>query len=180
MASSFKLWWDKHMGGGGTVHAAKKHIEGGAHAVRAGGEAVIVGGLLGAADSHLAKGLDVPAFQGSGGQTVNVPIDGAAGLIGLGLGTWLAHEEYGQDLRNSGAAALAVFTFRKSRDYTAAQMRTQNQIPGYQQTPAYQKTIGVGTAPAAHGYQFAGEPANQPQQDPIAYAARALFAPVAA
>lgn len=102
----------ERLGGGAMMGRAKAHAMGTAHAIRQGGEALIVGGALGAL--HQQKGLDV-SIQGK----VNVPVDGAVAAVGLVGGIALAHEEYGADLRNMGSAAAAVFAFRKTAEFVA-------------------------------------------------------------
>jgi hypothetical protein len=93
----------------GSLSPTRKQINAAGQGLRAGGESLLVGGALGAAHAHLKGGLD---FKG-------VPIDAVAGIAGLIGGTLGADEEIGRDLANAGAAALAVFAFRKVHDLTA-------------------------------------------------------------
>jgi hypothetical protein len=187
MASALRTWYER-ISGGGALARTKKHVEASAHAIRAGGEAVVVGAALGAIDSHLKGGLDIavggtaattPAAQQAGaaattGKTpMHIPLDAVVAGVGILGGVAMAHEDFGGDLRNAGAAAAAVFSFRKTRDYTAAQMRMAGQTPGYQTNMGFQKSIGVGTTPPAAATTH-GEFAGDPNADPILLAARNL------
>ena len=163
--SALRKWYEK-VAGGTALARTKKHIEYGAHSLRAGGESLLVGAALGAADNMLKGGLDVEVARDKSGKLYHVPVDGAVAALGLIAGTAMAHEEFGKDLVNAGAAAAAVFGYRKSRDYVAAQMRVKGKTPGYQNTAAFVKSIAVGTAPlAAHG---------EGDEDPILEASRLL------
>lgn len=102
----------ERLGGSSAMARAKHHVAATGHTVRQGGEALIVGGALGAL--HQQKGLDMN-IRGK----VTIPVDGAVAAAGLIGGVALAHEEYGSDLRNMGAAALSIFAFRKTAEYMA-------------------------------------------------------------
>lgn len=102
----------ERLGGSSAIGRVKSHAMGTAHAIRQGGESLIVGGALGAL--HQQMGLDV-SIQGK----VTIPVDGAVGAVGLLGGIALAHEEYGADLYNMGSAAAAVFAFRKTAEFVA-------------------------------------------------------------
>lgn len=96
-------------GPGAALSRAKAHAMATGNAVRQGGESVVVGGLLGVAHVELKGGLDVK----------KVPVDAVGGAACLIAGVALAHEEYGRDLTNAGAAALSVFAFRKTAEFAA-------------------------------------------------------------
>ncbi len=107
--------------GGSKVALAKLHLKAAGEGLRAGGESLLVGGGLGALHAHLPGGLD---FK-------KVPIDAVAGALGLLAGTFAAQEEIGKDLANAGAAALAVFAFRKTNDLvTDMQVKRSGVTPG--------------------------------------------------
>lgn len=160
----FKDWYQKNMG---HLHSAKKHAEGAAHTIRAGGEAALVGAALGAYDAHM--GLDyqlkLPQAAPAAGQpatapkSFTIPVDGVLAVAGMVGGVALAtHEDgIGQDARNVGAAALGILTFRKMQLYSAKVMRTVGQVPKFQNTIPFAQSVGAaGAAPAAHG-RFAGD-----------------------
>ncbi len=85
---------------------AKLHVKAAGEGLRSGGEALLVGGALGAIHAQLPGGLDYK----------KVPVDAVAGAVLLAAGAVGAQMEVGKDLQNAGAAALAVFAFRKSND----------------------------------------------------------------
>ena len=116
--SAIRRWYESARGGSSAMARAKLHAAAAGQGMRQGGESLLVGGLLGAL--HAKKGLD---FK-------KVPLDAAAGVVGLIGGAALAHEEFGVDLRNSGAAALSIFGFRKTYDFLVAKMRAKGQEPG--------------------------------------------------
>jgi hypothetical protein len=112
--SKLAHWWEQATGmthkGAHSLskarHAASQHVTGAGHAVRLGGEMALAGAALGALR---AKGhLDIKG---------KVPVDGLLALGGLALGTVMADNEYSQDLRNVGGAALAIYAFRKTDEF---------------------------------------------------------------
>jgi len=109
--SAIRRMYERLSGSGGLARA-KSHVAATGHAVRQGGESLIVGGALGAL--HQQQGLDMN-IKGK----VTVPVDGVVGAVGLIGGVAMAHEEFGADLRNMGAAAAAVFAFRKTAEFVA-------------------------------------------------------------
>lgn len=113
--SALQRWYDssKGPGGGNPLALAKLHVKAAGEGLRAGGESILVGGILGAVHAKLPGGLDV---KPSATSTRAVPVDAVAGVLGLLAGTFMAQEECGKDLANAGAACLAVFSFRKSND----------------------------------------------------------------
>src|SRR3990172_9167545 len=107
--SAIRRWYESVSGGSSAMARAKLHAAAAGQGIRQGGEALLVGGLLGAAHVELKTGLDVR----------KVPVDAVVGVLGLLGGAAMAHEEFGVDLRNAGAAGLAVFSFRKTHDLLA-------------------------------------------------------------
>lgn len=77
--------------------------------LRAGGEALLVGGLLGIVHNVSPTGLDIK----------KVPVDGLVGGLSLALGIALAHKEGGRDLSNAGIVSLGIMSFRKGHDLVA-------------------------------------------------------------
>ncbi len=116
--SALREFFEDKLATGGTLSPTRKQINAAGQGLRAGGESLLVGGALGAAHAHLKGGLD---FKG-------VPIDAVAGALGLIGGTLGADEEIGRDLANAGAAALAVFAFRKVHDLTAEMKLKQSGV----------------------------------------------------
>lgn len=112
--SAFRRWYESITGaavvnGMGQVN---RHVAVGAHALRAEGEALVTGALLGLADSHFG-GLDVKGY----------PIDGIASLIALAGQFAMANHADGlaTDLRNVGTVCTGVFAYRKSKEYVSGQ-----------------------------------------------------------
>lgn len=102
--------------GMGSIQGHAKHT---AHALRAGGESVIVGGLAGLAHATLKHGLDADAKG-------HVPIDGITGLVLLaGAGYAGGFTESAHDLRNAGSTLLGISVFRKSAEWVAAKRRAK-------------------------------------------------------
>jgi hypothetical protein len=91
--------------GGGIKRVESSAVEAG-HAVRAGGESLLVGGILGLV--HASRGLDVD----------DTPIDGVVG--GLGLLGGILFPSVGPDLRQIGATSLGILSFRKVHDWAHA------------------------------------------------------------
>ncbi len=124
--SELRKMYDTVMGSAGV---AKHHVAEGAKSIRAGGEAGFVGALLGAAHASLPQGLDVE-FQGH-----QIPADGAVALLGLGAAVAMGQgSDHSSDVRNAGAAAMAIFAFRKSAAYVherraMAGLQVNNSLP---------------------------------------------------
>jgi hypothetical protein len=136
------------------VPAATSVVEESAKSIRAGGEAGLVGGILGAAHAMLPKGLDIPVY---GGQ-MTVPADGIGALVGLGVSAYLGgSSEYSPDIRNAGASCMSIFAFRKSAAYIA------------EMQAAAGKTVNPAALPFS---QHAGE--SSIGEDPIVRAARRM------
>lgn len=105
--SQVRSWVDAHLTQGkDPVALAKLHVNAAGQALRGGGEALLVGGILGAIHAHSKTGLDIK----------KVPVDGVAGAMLLAAGVFAAQEEVGKDLVNAGQAALAILAFRKTHD----------------------------------------------------------------
>ena len=109
--SQVRQWYERTLNGGGETYEskialAKLHARAADEGLRAGGESLLVGVILGTVHAHSRTGLDIK----------KVPVDVVAGVIGLVAGTFAAQEEVGKDLANAGAACLAIFAFRKSHD----------------------------------------------------------------
>lgn len=148
--SAIRRWYEHVQSGSGAMARAKIHAAAAGNAIRAGGESLLVGGLLGALSVELPTGLDYK----------KVPIDAAGGALALAAGVAMAHEEFGADLRNAGACALGIFGYRKTQDLLAEKRRQQGKTPGFMAAKA-QTT--------AHG-DFGAESG----EDPIVTAARML------
>ncbi len=178
--SQVRQWYERTLANGGDsyeskIALAKLHARAAGEGIRAGGEALLVGGVLGAAHAHLRGGLDVR----------KVPIDAVAGVLGIVAGTFAAQEEVGKDLANAGAAALAVFSFRKTQDLVAEIKLKQSGItPG---GGASTGQIKISKAQFAGEGEFGaeaprrgilgtmmGKVANSFGEDPIVTAARGL------
>lgn len=95
----------------GAIARAKGHAIEGALALRQGGESAVVGGALGA--------VQAMNFANGGLDVKKVPVDAVLGLGALAAGVYMAHDNVATDLRNAGAAAIAVFSFRKSAELVA-------------------------------------------------------------
>lgn len=120
--SAIKKWYDSAKGAGNAIARAKMHAAAAGQGMRQGGESLLVGGLLGAASVHLKTGLDVK----------KVPLDAVVGALGIVGGAAMAHEEFGVDLRNTGAAALSVFAYRKTQAYLAEKAKAAGKTPGFE------------------------------------------------
>jgi hypothetical protein len=117
-SSPIGLWYKRITeGDANTMTRAKNHVEGLAHGVRAGGESLIVGGALGAIEAQRGS-LD---WQPSTNKPqVKIPIDGALAVLGLAGGIAMAGSGVhgpSEDLRNAGAAAAAIFSYRKTKEF---------------------------------------------------------------
>ena len=171
--SAIRRWYESSQGpgGGSKLALAKLHAKSAGEGLRAGGESLLVGGLLGAIHAKNATGLDVR----------KVPVDAVGGVLGLVAGTLLAQEEVGKDLQNAGSAALAVYAFRKTNDLVVEAMIKATGITpgGGAALPANLKTITKidSTGAALHGdfgAGYSGPGSSDMGEDPIVRAARAL------
>lgn len=91
----------------------KAHGIGIVESVRSGGEAIAIGGILGAIDATMSLDLGPDKFK--------VPVDGFAALLGFGGAVALAHSnpEISTDFRTSGAVSLGILTYRKTKRLVA-------------------------------------------------------------
>lgn len=116
--SPLGLWYKRMTDGDtNTMTRAKNHVEALAHGVRAGGESIIVGGALGAIEAQRGS-LDV-VLSKTNAKAV-LPIDGALAAVGLIGGIAMGGDGVhgpSEDLRNAGAAAAAVFSYRKTKEF---------------------------------------------------------------
>lgn len=185
--SAIRKWFESSQGpgGGNKIALAKLHAKSAGEGLRAGGESLLVGGILGAVHAKSPTGLDIK----------KVPIDAVVGAFGLVAGTMLAQEEVGKDLQNAGSAALAVYAFRKTNDLVVeALIKATGITPGGGAAlPANLKTItkidstgaaihgegnrwgtGFGGGGAWHGHGAAGPGSADMGEDPVVRAARGL------
>ena len=112
--STVRNWLDKVTGGATSLSRAKGHVSEAAHGVRQYGETVVVASALAAIKTHNSEGLD---YKG-------VPIDGALAAVGL-AGSVVLADGVSADLRNAGAAAAAIFTFRKAEQFLVAKKQAK-------------------------------------------------------
>jgi len=129
--TALRRWWDANKDS--KMTQAKLHVAAAGHGVRAGGEALVVGGALGAVHALSPTGLDVK----------KVPIDAVGGALALVASIGMAHTEVGADLRNAGTTALGIFAFRKTHD-----MVREVQIKKAGITPGGGAAIPAGIGPA--------------------------------
>jgi len=141
--SAIRRWYDSVHSGSNALARAKMHAAAAGKSVRQGGEALLIGGMLGAMSVELPSGLD---YKG-------MPMDAVLGISALLGGVAFADQEYGSDLTNIGAAAMSVFAFRKTQDLLAARKKAQGKIPGFQKNQTM----------AANGeFDFGAEPGEDP------------------
>jgi hypothetical protein len=90
----------------------KSHMTHQIGAVRQGIGSALTGFGLGMAQASLPHGLDL-------GKTGKLPLDGIGGAIGLFGGAAMAAHgvRIGNDVRNAGAVAVGIYTFRKGHDF---------------------------------------------------------------
>jgi hypothetical protein len=190
--SALQSWWQRQLvqGQGGEqskLAVAKLHVAAAGEAVRAGGEGVITGGVLGAIHAKLPGGLDMkigttPAGQPAGTNIHQVPIDAAIGVAALAGAVFGATTPGGKDLQNVGTAALAVFSFRKMNDLTIqSQFKAAGATPGGGAKPASVVGTFIGHPVIAGESRFGWAPGSaRPRgaadwgEDPIAAAARGV------
>lgn len=127
MSEAIKTWAEGLMHGPALqrVSAAKSHALGFGQGVRAGGEGVIVGGLLGMASAVMPGGLDQHMF----GMPKPVPLDGVVGAVAL-LGCALAGADHhiSTDLANASAVSFGILGFRKMEDFVRARQISVSSI----------------------------------------------------
>lgn len=122
--SAIRRMYEK-IGGSSAMGRVRSHAMATGHAVRQGGESLVVGGILGYAHQELKGGLDID-IQGK----VKVPLDGVVAVAGLGASVFMAGEEIAPDLRNAGAAAAAILAFRKTSEFVAKKKGQPARIAG--------------------------------------------------
>lgn len=120
--SNIKRWFESAKGASSAMARARLHAAAAGKMMRQGGESLLAGGLLGAVSVYNKTGLDVK----------KVPIDAVIATLGLVGGAALAHEEFGVDLGNTGAAAASVFAYRKTQGFLAEKVRAKGQTPGFE------------------------------------------------
>lgn len=124
--AAIQRWFNSSAGPAGDSQQSKKaramlHARSAGETLRSGGESLVVGAGLGALHATLETGLDYK----------KVPIDAAAAGLLMVAGVVCATEEFGKDLSNAGAAAAAVFAFRKSNDLVLDyQLKKSGAAPG--------------------------------------------------
>lgn len=170
--SSLRKWWDANKDS--KIVQAKLHVAAAGQGIRAGGEALFVGGALGAVHALSPTGLDVK----------KVPVDAVGGALAIVASVGLAHTEVGADLRNAGTTALGIFAFRKTHDMTREiQLKKAGITPGGGAAtpsgigPAISKVAGEasdnfnGSVRQKWGNGFGSDPGAE---DPVVRAARYL------
>lgn len=138
--SAIRRWYEK-VSGGGITHRAKGHIMETGHALRQGGESLLVGGILGAAHASMKNGLD---YEVKGG---HVPADAVVGVVGMVGGVVMANDGVGADLRNAGAAGLTVFAFRKTNELVARKNMQGGAAAGKTLKAAGDSDVDIGEDP---------------------------------
>jgi len=119
--SQIRRWYESLQTGTATaaIERAQLHGRAAVDGLRAGGESLMIGGILGAIQAAAPDGLDYDK---------KYPIDAGVGALSLIASAAMAHLPYAGDVRNTGAACMAVFGFRKS--YTViAEMRKREGKP---------------------------------------------------
>jgi hypothetical protein len=107
---------------GSKVGMAKHSVTEGMQSLRSGGEAVIVGGALGALDAQLSKsdpsksGLDYPVSIGSG---YNVPLDGGVGVLAFLASMAPQLAKFSGDLQTVGIVGVASWAQRQTKQWVA-------------------------------------------------------------
>ncbi|HME71349.1 MAG TPA: hypothetical protein VKM54_15970 [Myxococcota bacterium] len=140
----------------GPVDVRARAVESG-HMLRQSAETVVTAGLLGLLHVEMPRG-GLDQMKG------RLPVDGAVAVAGFGL-SWLAagHDSnVSSDLRNVGATALGILTFRKAFAFAAEKKLHSGGAVGGSFGPA---ATGAPRPLGAHGDIHA---------DPIVRAARAL------
>lgn len=88
------------------------HVAAALHSVRASGESLVTGALLG-------------AVSGSGGlDRKGVPVDLAGGASAIAAGVVLAHSELGITLRTAGHTAIGIYGFRKVEEWLGVRKKS--------------------------------------------------------
>ncbi len=112
------------------IARVRSHALATGHAIRSGGESVVIAGALAAAHVELKDGLDVTVNLPGQNKPMVLPLDGLTALAGITGSIALSGEEVGTDLRNAGNAALSIFTFRKTFAFLSAKKKLAGGVPG--------------------------------------------------
>ena len=158
--------WVEQVHGGIRKYGGKARTYGGqvAQVMRDGGEAVLVGGSLGALHAELKTGLDVQVGK------ARIPIDGIVAVVGMGGAVAAAETDFAQDARNLGTDALTILTFRKTHDWIAEKKIARGEVPGSAVLPK-----AGGSKMHGDGVEGDGvEGDDDMGADPVEAAARAL------
>jgi hypothetical protein len=140
--SAIRRFLDRNVPSMSGLGSMRGHATHSAHALRAGGEALIVGGLAGLAHASLKHGLD-------GDAKGQIPLDGIGGLLLLaGAGYAGGFTESAHDLRNAGSTLLGIAVFRKSAEWVAAKRRAKGlpvggKIAGEVEEGVYETGMGA-------------------------------------
>ncbi len=132
---------------GSKLGMARHSVTEGAQSIRKGGEALVVGGLLGAVDAQLGKsdptksGLDLNVPVGAG---YNLPIDGAVGVAGFVASMVPAMGKVAEDLQTVGIVGVASWSQRQVKAWVQGK-NAAGALPA------------SAAAPGAHG-EFGGDP----------------------
>jgi hypothetical protein len=148
----------------------KLHASAAVQGVRATGEGVVMGSILGAFHALNPSGLDVKVP----GTTAHVPVDALAALVGLagGVGGATAPHGMGKTVANMGAVCAGIYGFRQTNDLIAKMRAKKAGATGGQNLTIGKASFGAegvsgGWAPGSASAGFEGE-------DPILKAARNL------
>jgi hypothetical protein len=126
--SALMTWYEGLQSTG--IETVKSKALAAGHAVRSGGESILVGAALAAGHVELKDGLDVKVPMGTGRADLVMPIDGWTAALGIAGSVALSDNEVGTDLRNAGNSALSIFTFRKTFAFLSAKKRAAGGAPG--------------------------------------------------
>lgn len=148
--------------GGGIKRVESSAVEAG-HAVRAGGESLLVGGVLGLV--HASKGLDNVVDE--------APLDGIIGGLGI-LGAILI-PSVGPDLRQIGATSLGILSFRKVHDWAHEKNVAKGEAIGAKIEKPKQLTKGAAKVAGEQSEgQFDLQQGDFMGEDPIVELAKSL------
>lgn len=114
--TAIRRWYDRAVASGreqDPMAIAKLHARAAGQVVRQGGESVLVGGIIGAIHSQMGT-LDVK----------KVPVDAVAGVLGMAASVVLINDEFAVDLRNAGATATGIYSYRKVKEFMDAKKKS--------------------------------------------------------
>ncbi len=114
LRSQVRQWYDRMATDNDAIAIAKQHVSSAVEGVRATGEGVTFGAMLGAFHALNPTGLDVKVP----GTNHKVPADLLGAVLGLaaGVGATLAPHGIGRSVQNGGVACAVVFGFRQTND----------------------------------------------------------------